>query len=64
MVSWQGIVKNTEEASMKVKKLSGVIKPYDWGKTDFLPSLLGIPADGTCKAEYWMGSHPSGDATL
>lgn len=49
---------------MKVKKLSGVIKPYDWGKTDFLPSLLGIPADGTCKAEYWMGSHPSGDATL
>ena len=49
---------------MDVKKLRGVVKPYDWGKTDFLPSLLGIPRDGGRKAEYWMGSHPSGEAML
>jgi len=45
-------------------RLHGVIKTYDWGKKDFIPSLLGIPQDGNCMAEYWMGAHPSGDASL
>ncbi len=42
-------------------KIKGVIKNYDWGGKDFLPSLFG-GRDGKCQAEYWMGTHPSGEA--
>lgn len=42
-------------------KISGVIKDYDWGTRDYLYSLFGgsrnIP-----QAEYWMGTHPMGEA--
>ncbi len=44
-------------------KIKGVIKDYAWGNDYFLPSLLGVRNDGP-KAEYWMGTHSSGDAVL
>ncbi len=46
---------------MDIMKIRGVIKNYDWGGKDFLPSLFGNK-DGKCQAEYWMGTHPSGEA--
>ena len=46
---------------MDIMKIKGVIKNYDWGGKDFLPSLFG-GRDGKCQAEYWMGTHPSGEA--
>ncbi|MFA7117879.1 MAG: mannose-6-phosphate isomerase, class I [Sphaerochaetaceae bacterium] len=49
---------------MKIEKIIGVIKEYDWGNTSFIPRLLGMQEDGKCKAEYWLGTHSSGDATL
>jgi len=49
---------------MDVRRIQGVIKEYDWGNTSFLPELLGLKKDGRSKAEYWMGTHPSGDATV
>ena len=50
-------------AVMDIKELKGVVKDYAWGNTDFIPSLIG-GYDGRPKAEYWMGTHPSGIATL
>lgn len=49
---------------MAVVRLHGVVKEYDWGRKDTIPSLLGVEADGKPKAEYWMGTHPSGPARL
>ena len=31
---------------MEIKKIKGVIKEYNWGSTDFLPSLFGYEANG------------------
>lgn len=42
-------------------KIKGVIKNYDWGGKEFLPSLFHC-YDGRRQAEYWMGTHPSGEA--
>ena len=47
-----------------LKKIKGVIKHYDWGGTSFLPQLLGIYNSDKPYAEYWLGTHPDGDATL
>lgn len=46
---------------MDILKIKGVVKNYAWGNTDFIPSLIG-GADGQPQAEYWMGTHPSGEA--
>ena len=48
---------------MEIKELEGVVKDYAWGNADFIPSLIG-GYDGKPKAEYWMGTHPSGIAKL
>ncbi len=48
-----------------IHRLNGVIKQYDWGGTSFLPSLL--QQDNAAKkpfAEYWMGVHPLGHASI
>ncbi len=42
-------------------KIKGVIKDYDWGTQDYIASLLKIDESGR-KAEYWMGTHPKGEA--
>ena len=46
---------------MDMIKIQGVIKNYDWGGKEFLASLFGN-RDGKSQAEYWMGTHPSGEA--
>jgi mannose-6-phosphate isomerase len=39
--------------------LTGTVKHYDWGGTDFIPSLLNVSnPDQEPFAEYWMGVHP------
>ncbi len=41
------------------------MKHYPWGGDRFLPALLGLPVEeGKPYAEYWLGSHPDGDASL
>lgn len=54
-------IKSRREVVMKAVKIKGKIKDYAWGNDYFLPSLLGVEKNGP-KAEYWMGTHPSGDA--
>ena len=46
---------------MKIRKIKGIIKDYDWGNADFIPSLVG-GFDGTPQAELWFGTHPLGEA--
>lgn len=45
--------------------LQGVIKHYDWGGTTYIPSLLNKenPVHEPF-AEYWLGTHSSGIATV
>lgn len=49
---------------MDIVKIAPQIKDYDWGNVNFIPSLLGIPADGKPKAEVWYGTHPAGESTV
>lgn len=46
---------------MDAFKIKGVIKNYDWGTDDYLYSLFGGDKNRK-QAEYWMGTHPSGEA--
>lgn len=46
---------------MEILKLKGVVKDYLWGEKDFIPSLIG-PTGKERNAEYWMGTHPEGEA--
>lgn len=48
---------------MDILKIKGVVKDYDWGNKEYIPSLIG-GYDGEPQAELWIGTHPSGDATL
>lgn len=56
--------KNVLEDGMDIVRIRPYIKDYDWGNEDFIPSLLGIPADGRPKAEVWFGTHPAGKSTV
>jgi len=48
-----------------IYRLKGVIKHYDWGGTYFIPSLLQTEnKENRPFAEYWMGVHPLGTATI
>ena len=42
---------------MEIKKIKGVIKEYDWGSLDFLPSLFKYKSNGKPQAEAWFGTH-------
>lgn len=45
--------------------VKGVVKNYEWGGSQFLPSLVGFPANSSQPfAEYWMGTHPQGIAEI
>jgi len=44
--------------------LTGVVKHYDWGSLDAIPTLLRRSEDGTPWAEYWLGAHNAGPAML
>jgi mannose-6-phosphate isomerase len=42
-----------------IGQLTGTVKHYDWGGTDFIPSLLDIQNENDQPyAEYWLGVHP------
>jgi mannose-6-phosphate isomerase len=47
-----------------VQRVHGVVQHYAWGDPGFIPSLLGVEPDGEPWAELWIGTHPSGPATL
>lgn len=48
-----------------IVKLKGVVQPYSWGGTDFIPQLLGIEnPEKKPFAEYWLGAHPAAPAVL
>lgn len=51
--------------SPSVFRLLGCVQHYAWGGTSLLPSLLGMDnPDGQPFAEYWIGTHPKGPATV
>jgi len=50
--------------SMQPVAVRGVVQHYAWGDTTFIPELLGETADGQPWAELWLGTHPSGPATI
>ncbi len=47
-----------------MQRVHGVVQHYDWGDPTFIPELLGVEPDGRPWAELWLGTHPSGPATL
>ena len=49
---------------MPVRVVEGVVQHYDWGDTDFIPKLLGVPGRGKPWAELWLGTHPNGPTAL
>ncbi len=49
---------------MNLFKIKGIVQNYDWGGSSFIPDLLGIPNFEKKFAEYWMGIHEKGGATI
>ncbi len=48
-----------------IYRLNGIVRHYDWGGTDFIPSLLHTGNEEKKPfAEYWMGTHPQGMSTI
>ncbi|HUF99012.1 MAG TPA: mannose-6-phosphate isomerase, class I [Ilumatobacter sp.] len=47
-----------------MQRVTGAVQHYAWGDDSFLPALLGVEPDGQPWAELWLGTHPSGPATL
>ncbi|MGN0902091.1 MAG: type I phosphomannose isomerase catalytic subunit, partial [Succinivibrio sp.] len=45
-------------------ELNGVVKDYAWGGYCYIPMLLDKIPEGKPGAEYWLGEHPAGTATL
>ena len=46
---------------MRIRKITGTVKDYDWGNKDFIPSLIG-GYDGKPQAELWFGTHRLGES--
>lgn len=47
-----------------MRQVTGVAQHYAWGDTSAIPSLLGVQADGSPWAEWWLGTHPSAPSTI
>jgi mannose-6-phosphate isomerase len=46
-------------------KIEGVVQPYSWGGTDFIPQLINKKNEEQKPfAEYWLGTHPAAPAML
>ncbi|RMB62076.1 mannose-6-phosphate isomerase, class I [Tessaracoccus antarcticus] len=43
-------------------RITGSRQSYAWGTTDSIPAILHRPCDDLPFAEYWLGTHPLGDA--
>jgi mannose-6-phosphate isomerase len=39
-------------------RLTNTVRPYAWGSTTAIPTLLGVEPTGEPQAEIWMGAHP------
>lgn len=48
----------------KLFALKGKIQNYAWGGTEYIPDLLGVEADNTKCAEYWLGAHVNAPSVL
>lgn len=44
--------------------INGVLQHYAWGGNNYLSQFLGLPPQGQPTAEFWMGMHPKGPATV
>lgn len=49
---------------MPVEKIQGVVKDYAWGTLGGIDSVRGVASSGQVQAEWWLGDHPAGPATL
>jgi mannose-6-phosphate isomerase len=49
---------------MPVEKITGVVKNYAWGSPGGIDAVRGVPSSGDIQAEWWLGDHPAGAATL
>ncbi|MGN1280328.1 MAG: mannose-6-phosphate isomerase, class I [Succinivibrio sp.] len=47
-----------------MKVINGVVKDYAWGGYSYIPMFLDKVPNGSPCAEYWLGEHPAGTATL
>ncbi|MFT3888852.1 MAG: mannose-6-phosphate isomerase, class I [Arachnia sp.] len=47
-----------------MRRLNGHVQHFAWGSRTDIPDLLRREPDGRPWAEYWLGTHPSGPATL
>lgn len=47
-----------------ISKIKGVVKEYDWGSYDALPSIFGYDVENKPQAEAWFGTHPNGCAII
>lgn len=45
-------------------RLTNTIRPYAWGSTTAIPTLLGVAPTGEPQAEMWMGAHPGAPSRL
>ena len=45
-------------------RITGSRQSYAWGTKDAIPAILDTPADELPFAEYWLGTHPLGDAKV
>ena len=43
-------------------RITGSRQSYTWGTVDAIPAILHCPTDDEPFAEYWLGTHPLGDA--
>jgi mannose-6-phosphate isomerase len=50
--------------SPMVHEIHGPVQHYAWGDLSFLPTFLRQSPNGQPWAEWWLGTHPSGPATL
>ena len=47
-----------------MRTIEGFAQHYAWGDPDAIPAILGRASDGQPWAEWWLGTHPEGPATL
>lgn len=47
-----------------MRAVAGVVQHYAWGDTAAIPDLLGVEPDGRPWAEWWLGTHHGGPATV
>lgn len=47
-----------------MQRIIGARQHYPWGSRDGIPAILREPVSDRPLAEYWLGAHPKGPATL